>query len=100
MTGGNNGGTGFHYFLRDVAAMFVYEWALVPVGRDRAAKAFLNYLIRVGADTRRRVLLSNIDIIGRLLENWKGIVVVEFKYIDGMLKRHPKSSEDKISLAW
>lgn len=52
-----NGGTGFHYFLRDVTSVFIHDWDnFIPVGKDRAAKEFVNYLVRVGADTGKTIL--------------------------------------------
>lgn len=88
MTQPNNGGTGFHYFLRDVACLFLYEWdQLIPIGKERPATRLLNYLVRVSADTNRSVLESNLDIIYNLIKKWKGQVTLEHKYIDGMIKK-------------
>ncbi|CAG9330104.1 unnamed protein product [Blepharisma stoltei] len=105
MTLPNNGGTGFHYFLRDVACLLLYEWEkLIPVGKERSATKFVNYLIRVAADTSKSVLESNLDIIYNLIKKWKAQVTLEHKYIDGMIKKQmnkdPQPEEEKRVIAW
>ena len=96
---GSNGGTGFHYFLRDVCTLFLYEWEVVPNSKERTATVFVNYLIRVGADTTKAILESNLEIIGNFLKQWKSLVTLEHKYIKGMISRQ-KQSEEKLVIPW
>ena len=94
-----NGGVGFHYFLRDVATLFATTWEnCVPIGKTQICTKFVNYLVRVGADTRRQILLSNIDIIGALMRKWREMLTIEHKFVEIMLKKTGK--EEKEVVAW
>lgn len=96
---GNNGGIGFHYFLRDVATLFLYDWEDSNIiGKEREASKFLNYLIKVGADTTKQILDSNLQIISGLIKKWK--VPLEHKFIDGMMKKQIKDEDSKVGIAW
>lgn len=97
---GNNGGTGFHYFLRDVCTLFLYDWKNISIiGKEREAGKFLNYLVKVGGDLNREIFKSNIDLITELIAKWK--VPLEHRLIDAMLKKQIKDDDsNKISYIW
>jgi hypothetical protein len=96
-----NGGVGFHYFLRDICTLFLYDWEnFYPNTKERQATHFLNHLIKVGADTRKNIFSSNYEIISKICEKWRSLVIIEHKYIEGMIKRQAKPGEDKEAVAW
>ena len=96
---GNNGGVGLHYFLRDVATLFLYDWDGVNIaGREREASKFLNQLVKVGADTNKLILESNLEIISGLIKKWKS--PLDYKYIHGMINRQIKDEDSRTGIAW
>ena len=96
---GVNGGVGFHYYLRDVATLFLYEWEDVNIyGKEMICAKFLNHLVRVGADTNKNILDSNLQILSGLIKKWK--TPIEHKYIDGMMKQQIKEEDNKTGIAW
>lgn len=96
-----NGGVGFHYFLRDVCTLFLYDWDnFYPLSKERQATSFINYLIKVGADTRRNIFQSNFQIISSFCVKWHNLITIEHKYIEGMIRKQSKTSDDKETVAW
>jgi len=94
-----NGGVGFHYFLRDVATLFASTWEhCVPFGKTQICTKFVNYMVRVGADVRRQILLSNIEVIGTLMKKWREMLTIDHKQIELMLKK--TGEEEKEVVAW
>ncbi|OMJ94285.1 hypothetical protein SteCoe_2629 [Stentor coeruleus] len=96
---GNNGGTGLHYFLRDVCTLFLYDWDNISIkNKEKEAGKFLNYLVKVGGDLNKEIFESNIKLITELIAKWK--VPLEHRLIDGMLKKQLKDDDNKISYIW
>ena len=50
----------------------------------------MNSLIRVAADKKKAIITNNLQMIGTLMNSWKGLVYVDKKYISMMLKVDPK----------
>ena len=95
---GNNGGIGLHYFIRDLATLFLYDWEHIKVvGKEREACKFVNKLVKVGADTNKHILESNLQVISGLIKQWK--TPLEHKYIDGMMKKPIRDEDSKTGIA-
>ncbi|KYQ91591.1 DNA-dependent protein kinase subunit [Tieghemostelium lacteum] len=81
----NNGGSGFHYFVRD-ACMILLRWKnifyetdrkpLSVASRDLVSK-FMNFLFKNAYCNDRRILKSNLNIIKMFTERWKGLFQVD-----------------------
>ena len=96
---GKNGGKGFHYFLRDVCTLMLFEWKQVHIqGKEKELSKFLNYLIKVSADTSPKIFESNLQLIQSILQKWK--VEVDHTYIEGMMKKAISDDENKAAVAW
>jgi hypothetical protein len=87
MTLKENGGKGFHYFLRDVAALFAYQWDYIPQNKPEICAKFVNKLVCVGADEKRTIFISNLEITGALMSKWKDNLYIEHRYVEGMMNK-------------
>jgi hypothetical protein len=96
---GKNGGKGFHYFLRDTCTLLLYDWPDVSIkGKEKECSKFLNYLIKVVADTNEKIFKSNLQLIQGLLKKWK--TPVDHSYLEGMMKKTVNDDENKSSVIW
>lgn len=97
----NNGGKGFHYFLRDICYLFL-QWTtfLPPPEHKDLASRFIAHLFKVaddfGApeekDQRRYRQKTNLRLIKLIVEKWKEVVWVDKKVILTKLQAKVSSS--------
>lgn len=84
-----NGGSGFHYYIRDVVVTILEQWELNAA--DVAAfeqpsdkmlpSAVLSFLFRSVFNTNTRILRENLAIIGNIVQRWKSVLRVQRKDI-------------------
>ncbi|KAF2075899.1 hypothetical protein CYY_002790 [Polysphondylium violaceum] len=81
----NTGGSGFHYFIRDVC-LILLSWPNLYSVSDKLPVAFstkqliskfINYLFKNCYCSDRRILKSNLTIIKQFTENWKGLFTID-----------------------
>jgi DNA-dependent protein kinase catalytic subunit len=92
-----NGGKGFHYFLRDLCTILV-SWNYVPDHPSDSTKLLMtkviNALILISADEVKLIFKQNIKIISSLMTIWKSFILVNKSIITKMLSipdSEPKS---------
>ena len=83
----DNGGSGFHYFLRDIC-LCVLEWDVGgPLGgeAEHLASALIEKLMKEASSDKRFILANNLEIIKMLIEKWGGRIHINKKIILGWL---------------
>lgn len=96
---GKNGGKGLHYFLRDTCTLLLYDWEEVQIlNKEKECGKFLNYLIKVAADTNIQIFESNIQLISTMINKWR--LPVDHGYIEGMLKKSVNEEDSKVGATW
>jgi len=86
----NNGGKGFHYFLRDVCTTlltwhsqgFKLEESL---SNKKMCSEIIMNLMKVAADKTPLIFKSNLKIIAGLMDHWKANLIIEKDLIHKML---------------
>ena len=79
----NNGGKGFHYFLRDLCTMLT-SWRYMPPETSQVKLLLtkvVNQLIWISADSMKLIFKQNIKIISSLIEMWKHYIVIDKQII-------------------
>ena len=91
------GGTGFHYFMRDLTTLLV-QWSedYTPAFEDARERGLccevMNTLIRLAADKSKYIFNINIEIVATLMLRWKHVVSLDKGILCAMLSR-PDSQE-------
>ena len=97
----NNGGKGFHYFLRDVCTTLVswfnsgFKIEPSPENKQLCSK-FMNQLIKVVADKSNFVFTNNLKIIADLMRNMSKLVYLDKTTINMMLSFDEKKDGAKL----
>jgi DNA-dependent protein kinase catalytic subunit len=92
----NNGGKGFHYFLRDVCTMLI-SWDFMPPDTSKMKMLLtkvINSLILIAADGIKLIFKQNVKIISTLMEKWKSLICINKVVIAKMISiqdSEPKS---------
>ena len=83
-----NGGKGFHYFLRDLCTILI-SWSYVPENPSDQTKILMtkviNSLILISADDVKLIFKQNIKIISSLMNIWKSHIAVNKMIVTKML---------------
>jgi hypothetical protein len=85
----NNGGKGFHYFLRDVATLIISNKNLkCEFNRENveAMSNYINCLLKVSGDTKNIIFRTNLRIVSELMEKFKNVIYIQKKTILDMMK--------------
>ena len=84
----DNGGKGFHYFLRDLCTLLI-SWNCTPKNPSDDEKKLMtkviNTLIRISTDEVKLIFKQNIKIISSLMQMWKSWIAVDKWVITKML---------------
>ena len=87
------GGTGFHYFLRDLATTLLVQWSDdVKLNFDdfeqrSLCSQVMNELIKLAADKSKYIFNINIEIVATLLLKWSKVVALDKLILCKMLSR-------------
>lgn len=75
----NNGGKGFHYFMRDLCTMII-SWNYVPdetVGKNKVVcTSVVNTLVKCAADKAKLIFNTNIQIVAALIHRWRKLIAL------------------------
>lgn len=88
----NNGGKGFHYFMRDLCTLLV-SWNFTPDDSPKhklLCTTMVNTLIKFGADKSKLIFNTNIQIIATLLHRWRRLIAVNKDTLTSMVAMDDK----------
>jgi DNA-dependent protein kinase catalytic subunit len=99
-TSKDNGGSGIHYFLRDIIVLLLRWKDMMPPdtfeGRQ-IASSLVAHLMKHCAHQKRSVLRSNLEMLKLLVEKWKSRIVIQKNIILGWICYDPKSNQAKLA---
>lgn len=90
----NNGGKGFHYFMRDLCTLLISWKDFVPEDSSKNKQLctqVINTLVKYSADKTKMIFNTNIQIVGSLLHRWrKGLVALNKDILTNMIAMDDK----------
>jgi DNA-dependent protein kinase catalytic subunit len=98
----NNGGKGFHYFLRDIATLIASKPEHIKkleFTKDSVEmiSGYINHLVKLSGDTKNIIFRTNLKIITELMDKLKSLLYINKKTIMDMLQL---SDSNKGSHIW
>eukprot|EP01080_Neovahlkampfia_damariscottae_P000233 gene233-4479_t len=96
----NNGGTGIHYFVRDISIMLIMssEYNLNEIKNSKKlASQLVSYLMKHCSHQRKAILKSNLEIIKLLIEKWKDFITIDKSIILGWICYNEKEFTSKLA---